>query len=321
MLLRLELALNRTLSLDKFLNKLFRNRKNKNQTADDIKSAARAAPTIPLSEIALPGNNQRALDERLPQFFVGCAQSIGRQRDHNEDSLFTFSSNFSNNGSQLPFGLFIVADGMGGHKHGEIASDLAVKTVAAYILNNILNPMLHSGTSFSEKTIQEILQNGTLEAHQAILKHAPGGGTTLTAILMIDRQMTIAHVGDSRAYSVSLDGKLNCLTRDHSLVMRMIELGQLTKEEAAAHPQRNVLYRALGQVELFSVDIYTHPLPSAGFILICSDGLWGVLSDEQISKIIMSTPGIKQTSQALIHAANQAGGPDNITAVLIRIPE
>lgn len=317
--LRLEIAPNRTLLLDKFFGRLFR--KNKGQIAEDLKSASSASPTIPLSEIASQGSGSVAIDERLPQFFTGCAQSIGRQRDHNEDNLFTFTANLSNNGSHIPVGFFVVADGMGGHKHGEIASELAVKTIAGYTINKVFEPLLRPDSALPEKSVQEILQKGAHLAHETILKLAPGGGTTLTAILLMDKQMTIAHVGDSRAYTVALDGGMNSLTRDHSLVMRMIELGQLTKEEAATHPQRNVLYRALGQAELFTVDIYNHSLPAAGFILICSDGLWGVVPEEEISRIITTTPGIQQTCQALVNAANKAGGPDNITAVLIRIPE
>lgn len=307
--------------MDKFFKWLFGNRKQENHLADPSQNAARAVPTIPLSEANASGKNHTPLDERLPQFFSGCAQSIGRQRDHNEDSLFAFSSYFLHNGSTLPIGLYIVADGMGGHKYGEIASELAVKTIARHTLDNILTPLLRQEPVLPETTIQQVLQDGALDAHQTIIKQAEGGGTTLTTVLLIGRQMTIAHVGDSRAYSVSSEGMMSCLTRDHSLVMRMIELGQLTQEEAASHPQRNVLYRALGQVEYFNVDVFSQPLPDSGFILVCSDGLWGVVSEEKISRIILSTPGIKQASEALVHAANKAGGPDNITALLVRIPE
>ena len=102
-------------------------------------------------------------------------------------------------------------------------------------------------------------------------------------------QVTIAHVGDSRAYFIYPDGKMHTITRDHSLVRRLIELGQLTEREAASHPQRNVLYRALGQGEPFEPDVSTHQFPRPGYLLVCSDGLWGVLSDEEILAIIQSS--------------------------------
>ena len=114
---------------------------------------------------------------------------------------------------------------------------------------------------------------------------------------------------------------MNVLTRNHSLVMRMIELGQLTEEEAAVHPQRNVLYRALGQGEPFLPDVTTFPIPKSHYFLICSDGLWGVVPEEEISQIILSAPNPQVACQLLVNAANDHGGPDNITAILVQLPE
>jgi len=111
------------------------------------------------------------------------------------------------------------------------------------------------------------------------------------------------------------------LTRDHSLVMRMIELGQLTAEEAQIHPQRNVLYRALGQGDPFAPDVSTSPLPDSGYILLCSDGLWGVVGEDEIVRLISKAPNPHIASQLLVDAANTNGGPDNISAILIRIPD
>jgi protein phosphatase len=164
------------------------------------------------------------------------------------------------------------------------------------------------------------MQSAVQEAHRVILKEAPGSGTTLTAMLILDRQMTIAHVGDSRVSLIDSDGFIQTITRDHSLVMRMMELGQLTSEEAAIHPQRNVLYRALGQGEPFTPDITTQPLPESGSILLCSDGLWGVVPEDEIVKLVNSSQDPELACQKLINAANAAGGPDNITAILVRVP-
>jgi serine/threonine protein phosphatase PrpC len=111
------------------------------------------------------------------------------------------------------------------------------------------------------------------------------------------------------------------LTRDHSFVNRLVELGQISTEEAAVHPQRNVLYRALGQGEPFEADISTTPMSHSGYLLICSDGLWGVVPDEKLSEMIMESGSPQEACSKMIAAANEAGGPDNITAVLIRMPD
>jgi serine/threonine protein phosphatase PrpC len=257
----------------------------------------------------------------LPQLEVGCSQSVGKQRDHNEDALFTLTTNLASNGNYVPLGLYIVADGMGGHRHGEVASGLAVRSIVNFLLRKVFVSLLSNKPAPPDESIQEIMQSGMQEAHRAIMKDAPGSGTTLTAMLVLDRQMTIAHVGDSRAYAISPDGTSQILTRDHSLVMRMIELGQLTAEEAHVHPQRNVLYRALGQGEPFASDISTSPLPDSGYILLCSDGLWGVVGEEEIVRIINAAPSPQIASQLLVDAANTNGGPDNISAILIRLPD
>ncbi len=257
----------------------------------------------------------------LPQFVVGCAQSVGRQRDHNEDALFALTTLLTNGEDQTPMGLYIVADGMGGHKHGEVASGLAVRTMGNQVVNKIFKSLLNPQPSPPPESLQEILQDSVQEAHRVIAKHAPGGGTTVTALLLLGQQVTIAHVGDSRAYSVNSNGGMNVLTRDHSLVMRMIELGQLTPEEAAVHPQRNVLYRALGQGDLTMPDITSFPMPKSDYILLCSDGLWGVVPEEEMLDCIQATPDPQVACQLLINAANEHGGPDNITAILIRLPE
>ena len=256
----------------------------------------------------------------LPQLITGCAQSVGRQRDHNEDALFTLTTNLASNQTRLPIGLYIVADGMGGHKQGEIASGLAVRTLGTQIINKVFLTLINPKPIPPTDSIQEIMFAGMQDAHRNIIKEAPGSGTTLTAALIVGQQMTIAHVGDSRIYHVTEDGKIQALTRDHSLVMRMIELGQLTAEEAAIHPQRNVLYRALGQGEPFEPDIDSYPLPATGYLLLCSDGLWGVVAEEEIAQLVANTTNLQQTCQLLIDAANESGGPDNITAILVHLP-
>lgn len=273
-------------------------------------SRSRQSPSFQLSKVFL----------EPAQFLAACGQSVGLQRDHNEDALFTLTTNLVSDTRQIPFGLYIVADGMGGHQNGEVASAQAVRSMAGQVLRKVYLPLFSNDNSSPDESLQEIMQQSAMEAHKTILKQALGGGTTLTAVLVLGKQMTIAHVGDSRAYAVHQDGRLELLTRDHSLVKRLEELGQITTEEAAAHPQRNVLYRALGQGELFEPDIITSPIPENGFLLLCSDGLWGVLEEDQMVEIIAAASSTNEACTALVQAANEAGGPDNISIILVYIP-
>jgi serine/threonine protein phosphatase PrpC len=257
----------------------------------------------------------------LPQFINGCGHSVGKQRDHNEDALFTLTTNLIADDSQIPFGLYMVADGMGGHQNGEIASGVAVRTLAAVVVQKIYLSYLGLSNGHYDESIQEILQEGVHRAHREIVTQAQGGGTTLTAALLMGDKMTITHVGDSRAYILYPDGVREILTQDHSLVKRLEELGQITADEAAVHPQRNVLYRALGQGEPFPPDIATFPLPRACHLLICSDGLWGVVSEKELLRLVNTAITPQQACQQLTDAANSAGGPDNISVILVRLPD
>ncbi len=257
----------------------------------------------------------------LPQLIAGCGQSVGRQRDHNEDALFSLTTTLANNSSNLPFGLYVVADGMGGHQHGEVASEIATRAMAEYIIRNLYTPLFSIQPQPPAESLQEIITNGVQAAHNAIIGTISGGGTTLTTVLILGKQMIIGHVGDSRVYMIDYHGNMRPLTRDHSLVKRLEELGQLTPDEAAIHPQRNVLYRALGQGEPFEPEIITAPLPSPGYLLICSDGLWGVVPEDELGKMIVSADTPHRACQQMVDAANAAGGPDNITAILVRLPD
>lgn len=280
--------------------------------------------TKPLSGFNHPLVSQNGLngsqESALPQLIAGSAQSVGQQRDHNEDALFTLTTTLASNRGKIPFGFYVIADGMGGHQHGEIASEIATLTMVEHITQNIFSQLFKVNAQPSSGSLREILEKGVQESHEAILRNAPGGGTTLTAVIILDNQMAIAHVGDSRVYAIEHSGTLKALTRDHSLVSRLVELGQLTPAEAAVHPQRNVLYRALGQGEPFEPEILTAPAPESGSLLLCSDGLWGVITEQEISEIAKSAPTPQQACQLMVDAANAAGGPDNISAILIKMP-
>ena len=254
-------------------------------------------------------------------YIVGIGNSVGLQRDHNEDALFAMTTNMVSNNISLLTGLYIVADGMGGHLHGEKASEVAVHAMASSVLSNLFSFTVDNPNEVREEAIQELMEEGMRSAHQAILQQAPGGGSTLTGLLILQDQMTIAHIGDSRAYQIVPEKDVQVLTTDHSLVKRLQDLGQITSDEAAIHPQRNVLYRALGQAEPIDAEVITSPVPSSGYLMLCSDGLWGVVSDNEMVEIITTADSPQEASQKLLEAANTAGGPDNISVIIIEIPD
>lgn len=248
---------------------------------------------------------------------VAHAQSVGRVRDHNEDSLLAITCSFEGVNRIPSFGLYIVADGMGGHNMGEKASSVAARSIAHDIVKNIYFSLLSENNEEEDRPpLQEIMVNALVRSNQSVTKAVGEGGTTGTVAMVFNDQLIIGHVGDSRAYIMAASG-LEQLTRDHSLVRRLQELGQITESEAAVHPQRNVLYRAIGQGDGLEVDTQTLQLSPGMKVLLCSDGLWGLVGDNQMLDIINSSSTLQIACDRLVEAANVAGGPDNITAILI----
>jgi len=309
-----------------FINKLFQKK-----TSEEILSPAQDPDLKILQTMSIGPQTitdkkvisdlQVTLHLDLPQFSVGAAQSAGIQRDHNEDALFTLTTNLAAGEKNMNFGLYIIADGMGGHENGEIASSMAVDRLTSHVIRYLYLPLFSPLSNNMELSIQEIMQTGVLQAHQTIKKEASGSGTTLTTALILGDQMTIAHVGDSRAYLIDPDGNFQLLTKDHTYVKRLEEIGQLSPEQALTDPRRNILYRALGQGEPFEADIVTFQLQQGSQILLCSDGLWGVISDKDMEEVVRSLPDPQQACQTLINLANSAGGPDNLSVIIVRMPK
>ena len=304
--------------MTKFFSGLFGKREKKTeipteQGISDIPTQPHSSP-----ERAVSHNN---VDSAPTMYTIGIGTSVGLQRDHNEDALFGATTTLVTESNNYPFGLYIVADGMGGHAHGEKASAVAIRAMANHVLTKLLPPLQETPAGDVEESAQEVMNEGIRSAHNAITEQASGGGSTLTAVLLRGDQMEIAHIGDSRAYEILPSGEMKLLTTDHSLVKRLEDLGQITSDEAAVHPQRNVLYSALGQVESIYAEVISSPTPKSGHLVICSDGLWGLVSDEEIADIISSTDSPQQASKHLVDAANAAGGPDNISVIVIRMPD
>jgi protein phosphatase len=255
----------------------------------------------------------------IRQLVASVGQSVGRQRDHNEDSLLSLTTTISGSSESIPFGLYVVADGMGGHQFGEVASNAAIRIVGGNIVNKFHSYLYKLPTQSLQESLQEVMESSILEAHQYIQREAPGSGTTVTAALVFGQQVTIGHVGDSRAYAIYPDGRTEPLTRDHSLVKRLEELGHLSKDEVETFPHRNVLIRALGQGETLEADIFTVPFPQPGYLMLCSDGLWGVVNEKDLVRIINESSSLHRACQSMVEAANAAGGPDNISVILAQI--
>ncbi|MEA5079354.1 MAG: protein phosphatase 2C domain-containing protein [Anaerolineaceae bacterium] len=292
--------------------------KKDEKPADITRPVVEMVQTTPLSEDQLKTVSYEAIKLRPPQFLIGCGQSAGLQRDHNEDTLFYMSSILANGVNDIPFAICVVADGMGGHKNGEIASDVAARTFARMLIMRIYGHLLEVNPDPMEESLQETIEKAFNEVQKSVVRNAPGGGTTLTIALLLGEQVIIAHVGDSRAYFIYPDGRIQKLTKDHSLVQRMVDLEEITELEAQTHPHRNVLLKAMGQTEPVQPDIQTHQIPKAGHLMLCSDGLWGVISETEIYRIISAESDPVLASHRMIEAANRSGGPDNISVVLVK---
>jgi protein phosphatase len=225
----------------------------------------------------------------------------GRQRRANEDALL----------ARAP--LFVVADGMGGAQAGEVASRLAVESFRRGLPNGAGDP---------ERSLSDRIQEANARIHELSRNNAEqaGMGTTLTALYVGEHDVALAHVGDSRAYCLR-DGLLVRLTDDHSLVDELIRQGRLTPAEAQDHPQRSVITRALGPEPSVEVDTFSHRGRAGDVYLVCSDGLTTMVSEQQVAEIIASHPALRDAGEALLSAANSAGGRDNITVILFRLEE
>jgi len=252
---------------------------------------------------------------------VGWATDVGEVRRHNEDTALIITSAHDGDNALPTFGLFVLADGMGGHQAGEVASSLAARFVAHHIVGQLYLPLLITQEYDTFRpALTEVLVEAVQAANSTVAERVPGGGTTLTCALILGPRAYIAHVGDSRAYIVTEEG-LDQITHDHSLVDRLVELGQLTPDEAAVHPQKNVLYRAVGQSGFLEVDTPIRTIPQDGRLLLCSDGLWSVVDEKKMAQIVTTAPSLQAACDSLVEAANRAGAPDNITAILVEPPQ
>jgi serine/threonine protein phosphatase PrpC len=219
------------------------------------------------------------------------------------------------------WGLFIVADGMGGHAAGEVASGLAIRGAAEVVLSAYLTPTLDADAPYDEAQLKEIVKRAILQGNQYVLNEARARGndmgTTITMALVAGDRAVVGNVGDSRTY-LYRDGELRRISKDHSLVMRLVDLGQITEDDIYSHPQRNAVLRSLGDKPDVEVDLFALRLKPGDSLFLCCDGQWEMTRDARMAEIITQHADPQEACDALIVAANEAGGEDNITSVIVK---
>lgn len=254
-------------------------------------------------------------------FDIGAGWDVGKKRKDrpNEDSVVALQGMCIYNGQLCPFGLFIVADGMGGHANGQDASYLAIQSMLASVLPGIVG-----SDAMSDDLLVEILATAVQQANHVVyrrgLEARSDMGTTITAALVVNTRAFVVNVGDSRTYLYrQCDGLLQ-ITHDHSHVARLVAAGQIAHDDIYTHPERNQIYRALGSEQDLEVDWFTLTLQGEDCLLLCSDGLWEMVRDQEIEQILQqhhAAPSL--ASKALVRAALKGGGLDNISAITVRL--
>ncbi len=250
-------------------------------------------------------------------YLVGRRTHPGEMRSRNEDSLVCVALSRMLRGISQPAGLFAVADGMGGHATGELASSLAIQAVTQKAFSEIISLRELASDEYN-LWLRQAVQAANLAVFESRQNAGSDMGSTLVCALLLGGQAYLAHLGDSRAYLIR-EGTIRCLTTDHSLVQHLVDTGQISPADARNHPQRNVIYRSLGDKPHVEAEMSTQNLLVNDKLLLCSDGLSGMLDDPTIQKIILEAGSPQEACDHLIEASNQAGGADNTTVILIEV--
>lgn len=261
---------------------------------------------------------QRPSRESSIRLEVGSASDPGikRKDDPNEDSILSIHGTRIHHAWSHPFGLFIVADGVGGHAHGQEASRLAIKALSDTVIPAVLNNA-EDETIFVE-LLAEGIHRANLSLYQRNRQQRSLMGTTMTAVLVVSGTAYVANVGDSRTYLYRQGDALAQITRDHSVVARLVEEKIIHREDIYTHPRRHEIYRCLGMHASVQVDSFTVPLQAGDSLLLCSDGLWEMVRDPEIQHILKYSCHIpSQASALLIQAALNRGGKDNVSVILV----
>jgi protein phosphatase len=272
-----------------------------------------------LAELTDPDAAQATFLRPLRQSY-GVATHPGRAKRNNQDSVVVF--NFVREPGNAPVGLYVVADGMGGHKAGGVASATINRIVTHRLLQQNMIETLTDDTGNLTKSPGTILSKAIQEANQAIWEmngeQGSNMGAVVVAVLLINDKAVIADVGDSRVYLLR-DTELTQMTKDHSVVARLLETGAIESDQARTHPSRNQVYRSLGEKNIIEIDVHTQPLQSGDRLLLCCDGLWDMLPNQDILRIVVRASSLQSACDDLVQAANAAGGEDNISVILVQM--
>jgi protein phosphatase len=241
-------------------------------------------------------------------------------RTLNEDSLAVVELNRIQQSISRPIGVYVIADGMGGHAAGEVASGLIVDTIAKKALEELMPLQVQASKPDLSEWLRIAVEAANTEVFNLRKTAGTDMGSTMVAAAIIGNQAFITHIGDSRIYQINAIG-IRRLTVDHSLVERLIATHQISREEARYHPQRNVIYRTVGDKSKIEIEVTSLTLSIGDSLLLCSDGLSGMVEDERICKLVLDASSPQAACEALIEAANAAGGQDNISVVIVKIVE
>jgi PPM family protein phosphatase len=251
---------------------------------------------------------------------VGSHTDVGIQREINEDSLMTQELRIAIESVYVNAGIYVVADGMGGHAAGEVASGLAVQAAATSLAQQLVELASRSG-GLDEQRLGELVTAAGNQANLAVFQEAQRRrndmGATLTLALVVGDRCIVGNVGDSRTY-LFRDGQLQRISKDHSLVMRLVDLGQITEDEIYSHPHRSAIMRSLGEKRTVEVDLFPLRLRPGDALFLCSDGQWEMVRNPRMEEIIATIDDPQEACNVLVEEANANGGEDNIAAVLVR---
>lgn len=300
-------------------------------TADDVPATADGARTFTWGLRAYVVDPVPASEARFPRgmrVLAAGASDSGQAHagEPNEDSLGMLLREEVCDSRTTPRVLAVLADGLGGHERGQEASRLVVRTLMARLLDSVGAPPASTGADQapSDEEIQHALREAVLAANSALCdlndERDSDMGATLVAALLLDATAYVANVGDSRAYELE-DEALRRLTTDHSLTEQLIASGRLTADERYTHPERNKIYRSLGDDRALEVDIFTQRLRPGTRLLLCSDGMWEMVHDDESARILTAASNPRAACDALVRAANDHGGEDNISVIVLEISD
>jgi len=285
-------------------------------------SASTSALGSPTTDTLEEKQEEEATEEPTLRINVGIGLDPGivRKNSPNQDNLFAIQGMRMCDSGPEPAGLFVVADGMGGHANGQEASHMAIQTIS----DVVIPPLMRNGNE--DDTFRDLLKDGTHRANLAIYQRnrqqedpvANMMGTTVTAALVVGTTAHVVNVGDSRTYLYRPGEGLRKITRDHSQVALMVENGKITEDDVYTHPSRNLIYRCLGEHASVDIDAFIVSLQAGDILMLCSDGLWEMVRDPDIASILASSaPHASQISTMLVQAALSRGGADNISVVVV----